>query len=239
MDGNAKDSGPRPYRECVSLLCPFPVSSLKVVLFDFDHTLSDTRLDFLVLRRRCLEALARYAPVSVDGSGLLLERMAGVLACLDADVAAKAKEAALAAMREVEVEAARRSSLFPYARPILASLRERGLVAAVVTRNCPEAILAVFPDIGDYCSCVLTRDHVKNVKPDPEHLGPALERAGCASWQALMVGDHPMDIEAGKRAGTRTAAVLTGETGFAEMLAAKPDLIAPDAAALMRGLGLL
>jgi phosphoglycolate phosphatase len=108
-----------------------------------------------------------------------------------------------------------------------------------VTRNCPEAIFAVFPDIDDYCSCVLTRDHVKNVKPDPEHLGPALERADCSGAQALMVGDHPMDIEAGKRAGTHTAAVLTGETGFAELLAAKPDVIAPDAAALMRGLGLM
>ncbi|MDR3177285.1 MAG: HAD family hydrolase [Desulfovibrio sp.] len=239
MSENAKDTRPRPYRECVSLLCPFPAGSLKAVLFDFDHTLSDTRLDFSLLRRRCLEALARYAPVRRDDPGLLLERMSDVLACLDADAAAEAKEAALAAMREVEVEAARRSSLFPYARPILASLRERGLVSAVVTRNCPEAVLAVFPDIHDYCSCVLTRDHVKSVKPDPEHLVPALERAGCASAQALMVGDHPMDIEAGRRAGTRTAAVLTGESGFAELLAAKPDVIAPDASALMRGLGFL
>ncbi|MDR0827729.1 MAG: HAD family hydrolase [Desulfovibrio sp.] len=239
MNAKSGSSNLGPYRESVSMLRPFSVQSLRAVFFDFDRTLSDTRLDFPELRRRGLAALASFVPVSGDGSMPMMERMAEVLASLEPDVAAQAEAAALKAMEEVEVEAGRRSSLFPYAKDILLSLRERGIASAIVTRNCPQAVYAVFPDLDDYCACVLTRNHVKKVKPDPEHLGLALQRSSCLCGEALMVGDHAMDIEAGKRAGTHTAAVLTGEGSFAELMAVRPDVMAPDAGALMRGLGLL
>jgi phosphoglycolate phosphatase len=226
------------FRDWIALRHPFPAGSLRAVLFDFDHTLSDTVLSFPEMRRKGLEALARFAPVAADCSLPLMEQMAGILASLSPATAVEAEKAALDAVKEVEIAAARRSALFPFARPVLASLRARGTAAAVVTRNCPEAVYAVFPDLDDYCACVLTREHVKHVKPHPEHIGAALERLGCAAGQALTVGDHVMDIEAGKRAGTRTAAVLTGDCGFAELAASDPDITAPDAGALLRGLGM-
>jgi phosphoglycolate phosphatase len=227
------------FRDWIALRHPFPAASLRAVLFDFDHTLSDTALSFPELRRKGLEALARFAPVVKDCSLPLMEQMAGILATLPPATAAAAEKAALDAVKEVEIAAARRSVLFPFARPVLESLRTRGISTAVITRNCPEAVYAVFPDLDDYCACVLTREHVGHVKPHPEHIGTALERLNCAARQALTVGDHVMDIEAGKRAGTRTAAVLTGDSGFEELAAADPDSIAPDAGALLRGMGML
>jgi phosphoglycolate phosphatase len=227
------------FREWIAWRHPFPVGSLRAVLFDFDHTLSDTVLRFAEMRRKGLAALARFADVDEDRSMPFMEQMAGILASLPPASAAEAERAALSAVKTVEVAAARRSRLFPYTRPILAALRARGTASAVITRNCPEAVYAVFPDLDEYCACVLTREHVAHVKPHPEHIGTALERLGCAARQALTVGDHVMDVEAGKRAGTRTAAVLTGESGFAELAAASPDITAQNAGALMRGLGLL
>jgi phosphoglycolate phosphatase len=51
-----------------------------------------------------------------------------------------------------------------------------------------------------------------------------------------MVGDHPTDIQVGKKAGARTAGVGTGE-GTRERLAREsPDFLAADAGELMRGL---
>ncbi|MDR2604449.1 MAG: HAD-IA family hydrolase [Desulfovibrio sp.] len=226
------------FRDWIALRHPFPAGSLRAVLFDFDHTLSDTVLSFPEMRRKGLEALARFAPVAADCSLPLMEQMAGILASLSPATAAEAEKAALDVVKEVEIAAARRSALFPFARPVLAALRARGTAAAVITRNCPEAVYAVFPDLDDYCACVLTREHVKHVKPHPEHIGTALERLGCAARQALTVGDHVMDIEAGKRAGTRTAAVLTGDSDLAELAGADPDITAPDAGALLRGLGM-
>ncbi|MDR1947738.1 MAG: HAD family hydrolase [Desulfovibrio sp.] len=230
------------FREWISLLRPVPVGSLRAVFFDFDNTLSDTIPVYDEFRRKGLEALARFVPADPDAEGVsvpFMEQMAGILASLPPASAAEAEKAALAAVEEVEVAAARRSGLFPFARPVLAALRARGTATAVITRNCPEALHAVFPDLDDYCACVLTRKHVRNVKPHPEHIERALAHAGCAGRAALMVGDHVMDVEAGKRAGTYTAAVLTGESDFAGLAAAGPDIMAPDAGTLMRCLGLL
>ena len=79
---------------------------------------------------------------------------------------------------------------------------------------------------------LLTRDDVEKVKPDPQHLLDALSMLDSEPEKALMVGDHMMDILAGKRAGTRTAAVLTlrSREDFEE---AAPDLILEGVAGLL------
>lgn len=44
------------------------------------------------------------------------------------------------------------------------------------------------------------------IKPDPEPLLLACKQLGLAPEQALYVGDHQRDVEAGRRAGMRTIA---------------------------------
>ena len=152
--------------------------------------------------------------------------------------AARRATRALDAVRRVEVEAAAQSALFPFVRPMLTSLKKRGLVMAVVTRNCPEAVRTVFPDIDSH-SLLFTRDDVENVKPHPEHLCRALAALRVVPQQALMIGDHPMDIIVGKRAGTGTAGVATGEHTEEALRAYDPDFLAPDGDSLMRELEIL
>ena len=41
----------------------------------------------------------------------------------------------------------------------------------------------------------------------------------------MFVGDSPFDIQAGKGAGTRTAAALWGPFNLEELLAEKPDFV--------------
>ena len=211
---------------------------IKAVLFDFDGTLAVPVLDFALMRRRALDAFSVYAPVPAGTGRPLMEELDAVCASLEPSQAARARQAAMEAIREVEVEAAGRSSLFPFVLPMLKAMRAQGLKAAVVTRNCPEAVFRVFPDLSAHVGCVLTRDDVRHVKPHPEHIGKALSLIDCAPGESLMVGDHPMDIEAGKRAGALTAGVSTGETPAARLAEAHPDYLAHDAGALMRHLGL-
>jgi phosphoglycolate phosphatase len=140
---------------------------------------------------------------------------------------------ARALILDMELEAARGSALFPFSRGLLASLRDTGVGAGIVTRNSERAVRLVFPDLDDHCACFLAREHVPLVKPDPDHLLRALRALGVAPERALMVGDHPLDVEAGRRAGTRTAAVCTG-TAPAERLAAEgPDWVASDCEKLL------
>jgi phosphoglycolate phosphatase len=54
-----------------------------------------------------------------------------------------------------------------------------------------------------------------------------------------MTGDHPMDVETGKRAGSLTGAVASGEYSLSGLAAAKPDFLAPDGETLLRELEIL
>jgi HAD superfamily hydrolase (TIGR01509 family) len=55
---------------------------------------------------------------------------------------------------------------------------------------------------------------VQTTKPEPDLVHAALEKAGTDPGDAVMIGDTPFDVEAAKRAGVPTIAVLTG--GFSE-----------------------
>lgn len=56
----------------------------------------------------------------------------------------------------------------------------------------------------------LSVDHVKNTKPDPEPMRLACQQLGLQPQEILFVGDDLRDIESGRAAGTRTAAVSLG-----------------------------
>lgn len=189
-------------------------TSVRAVVFDFDGTLAELVLDFQEMHRR-VEAAAR--PFFNHGGSLpevgelpSLERVEAWAALLEAHEARALRRAAHAAIRDQEVQAATDGRLFPFTRPLLTGLADRGLGLGVVTRNCRTAVYTVFPDIDAHVGVVLSRDDVPRTKPDPVHVLSALERLGAAPENSLMVGDHPMDIESGRRAGMWTAAVATG-----------------------------
>jgi phosphoglycolate phosphatase len=84
----------------------------------------------------------------------------------------------------------------------------------------------------------LTRHDVSKVKPHPEHIMSALPALGVSPGEALMVGDHPIDIIAGKNAGCKSAMVLSGEGTLEDLSKVEPDYIAKDLEELMQQLKL-
>lgn len=209
---------------------------LAALVFDFDGTLAAPTLDFAVMRREALRAMAKHMDVPDRPDLPIMELLA--LTGTATEAARTARDSALRAVRDVEIEAATRGSLFPFVRPMLRRLGELGLSMAIVTRNCPEAVLTVFPDVAEH-SLLLTRDDVPHVKPDPDHLVRALERLKIPPEQVLMIGDHPMDIEVGQRAGTFTAGVASGESSYERLAAHTPDYLEADGDRLMQRLGIL
>jgi HAD superfamily hydrolase (TIGR01509 family) len=58
-------------------------------------------------------------------------------------------------------------------------------------------------------------DHVQGTdgfpaKPEPDVILASLEALGAAKEDVLLVGDSPADMQAGRRAGVKTCAVLWG-----------------------------
>ncbi|SPF49664.1 Haloacid dehalogenase domain protein hydrolase [Syntrophobacter sp. SbD1] len=200
-------------------------------VFDFDGTLAVLRLDFAEMKRR-LSTLARsyFAPPPPRPFLPVLEW----LDWLDRSIpktggrSSGFRREALALISEMELQAAKNGELFPFARPLLKALAQKGAKTAIITRNCEAAVRLVFPDISDYCSAFLSRDHVLSPKPDPAHLIQALDAIGADLRTAIMIGDHPLDIETGKSAGVMTAGVCSGNTGKDEFITAGADWVARD-----------
>lgn len=214
---------------------PFDRSSIATVIFDFDGTLARLNIGFEKMRRDVAFLIDRWGvdPRSLQ-NGFVLEMIDEVQVLLGAhsrDQAASFTREAFRIIEDIEVEAARNGSLFDGTKELLLGLRKASLQAGIITRNCEKAVRTVFPDIHAYCPVVVCRNDVRRVKPHPEQINLALSRLGSSPGRCIMIGDHPIDIETGKNAGTRTAGVLTGHFREEDFLRAGADLVlreAPD-----------
>lgn len=215
--------------------CKYP--GITALVFDFDGTLARQTIDFGVMRHEALRAMEQFVTLPQGAAEMrTMELLAQIGVATDA--ARNARDAALAAVRDVEIAAAKTSNLFPYVRPMLAALPKLGITAAIITRNCEEAVRTVFPDVRDHMP-LFTRDDVKRIKPNPEHLEAALAALGVPPERTVMIGDHPMDVAVGKSVGALTAAVASGEHDMRSLAACSPDFIGEDGGEIMRILGIL
>src|SRR3712207_4516646 len=100
----------------------------------------------------------------------------------------------------------------PGAKELIASLVERGYEVWLGTGAKPEELEDHMEERGaeDNIAGVGSSDEAEESKPASDIFGLALERAGAAPEDAVVVGDSIWDIEAAKEAGVRAAAVMTG-----------------------------
>ncbi|MEZ7198626.1 HAD family hydrolase [Pseudodesulfovibrio karagichevae] len=210
---------------------------LDAIIFDFDGTLADVPLDFDFMKTKIAalgEVFMDERPVP-DGTPALewLDKLSARVMERDRAEGMEFLSRGRLVIAAMELDAARDGCLYEFTRPVLDDLRARGVATGVISRNISAAIRKVFPDIDEHLQVFLPRESSDRLKPDPAHLLRALDQIGVPPERALMVGDHPMDVETGKRAGTLAAGVTTGRIeaeGFAHL---DPDFVATDVAALM------
>jgi phosphoglycolate phosphatase len=210
---------------------PFSQNHLmKAMVFDFDGTLAVLTIDFGLMRRRVLEWMKAY------GIGeerihekYLLEIIEEVRHLMVEEKRAKEAETffdgAHQILKEVELEAAAGGKLIPGSKGVLLSLREKGVKVGIVTRNCEDAVRRVFPDMDAYCDVFVSREGVRKVKPHPDHLTSVMKALRVSGAETVMVGDHVLDILAGKKVGMKTVGVLTGYIKREEFEKAGADYI--------------
>ena len=213
---------------------------IEAVVFDFDGTLAELCLDFSEMKQRLAllaEEVLGSRPSPFEQPVLeSLEIMLMSARQSNAAAASLLQRRAESLILDMELEAAGRGRLFPFSRALLEDLKQQCTRVAIITRNCERAVRLVFPDLEDYCSCFLAREHVPHVKPDPDHLLQAIRKLSASPEATLMIGDHPIDILTGKRAGVVTGGVWSGNASRLELLCAGADKAAKNCAELIRDL---
>ena len=109
---------------------------------------------------------------------------------------------------------------------LLEGLSEREIPLAIVTGRGKRTtdITLELCRLGPFFQEVVTSDDLTHPKPHPECVLEACRRLGVQPAQALMIGDSPLDIQAGRSAGAATAAALWGTFGLGGPLEqARPD----------------
>ncbi len=173
------------------------------VLFDFDGTLTRPGiLDFAAIRQAigCPpgETILEYILALPPGGHH--DRCSNILETFEAEAAAQAEPNA-------------------DAEEIVNHLKARGIPSGILTRNTLSAVIRSLRNFtllreSDF-HAIITRDDPSRPKPEPDGVLLAACRMSVAPDRMLVVGDYIFDIEAGRKAGAKTAFLCNGKTDCA------------------------
>ncbi len=110
------------------------------------------------------------------------------------------------------------SEPYPGVEETLRKLEEEGIeIGIATTKKRSEALssLETYPEI-DY-NVLIGGDDVEETKPSSEPIEKACKMLGINPKETLYVGDHKVDVKAGKNAGTDVVALTTGIHGKKEL----------------------
>ena len=207
---------------------------IEAVIFDYDGTLVHLNINFGIIRAGIEKFLLDY---EVDPTALkklyileMIDEATKLISKQDKTKGYSFYRKALKFITEHEMRAAKEGKMLPGVINMLKLLKKRRIKVGIITRNCNEAVKKMFPNIDNFCDVFIPRDFVNQVKPHPEHLSQTLIKMSVTNpSRCFLVGDHILDIEAGKRMGMQTVGVLTGNTTRDHFMEIGADYILEDA----------
>jgi pyrophosphatase PpaX len=212
------------------------LQSIKAVLFDLDGTLVDSLEAIVNAVEKALELIGLKCDSAkiVKMIGLPLENIFGVLAPNLSEqeiwqLVDKYREYYMAHHLE-------NTTIHPSAQMVLRKLKAKGLKLGIITDKYRRPVMDVLSHFGitELFDVVVTGYEVKKHKPEPDIVLEATKRLGVKPEQCVVVGDSPVDVESGKRAGAFTIAVLSNTYDRRLLEDAKPTIVIEELEAILK-----
>ncbi len=206
----------------------------KLILYDLDGTLADTRRDIINGVRYALETLK--GPELTDeeikdcvGTGLhaLIKQ---VFRTEDEDLAERGSKLYREHYKKHMLD---HTKLYPGAREFLEHFKDRE--QAVITNKPNPFSTQILEALGvaHFFLAILAGDNGLPFKPDPAAIHHLIEATHVREEEALFVGDSPIDVQAARNAGIEVVTLSHGFAAEAVLREAKPDHIVHDFAQLL------
>jgi HAD superfamily hydrolase (TIGR01509 family) len=205
----------------------------KGIFFDLDGTIVDSREAYVEAARTAfqkmgLESLEAEAALEIPRK---LEQNQPINYIVKADIN-KFLDIYLKTYYAISKE---KTTPIPNISTALETLSKKAKLALITMRSVPKkTIIKELQHFGiaKYFTHVTTALDTHKPKPSPQALTKTRKALNIPIHDCIIVGDSINDIKAGKAAGTKTIAVLSGLFSQKELAKEQPDLILKDATAL-------
>ena len=197
----------------------FDPHAIKLVIFDLDGTLIDSRLDLVHSVNAALRHIGRpelpddvIASYVGDGAPILIQRALGGEA-VDEAIVRQGLQFFLSYYREHKLD---HTTVYAGVREALAAVRNgsngKPRTMSVLSNKpvIPSRAIIEALELGPFFKQVYGGNSFATKKPDPEGAGKLLEENGVRPEEAAIVGDSHVDVETGLNAGLWTVGVSYG-----------------------------
>jgi phosphoglycolate phosphatase len=211
-----------------TILQPIPVANIRLVVFDLDGTLIDSRIDLcnsinVMLRNYGCHELPEHVIASYigDGAGMLVRRALG-----DPDDEHFVEEALQFFLDYYRIHKLDFTTVYDGVFPALDALRAAERPMAVLTNkpvNPSREICKAF-GLSRYFFQNYGGNSFHTKKPDPHGLETLIHEAGVKPEETVMIGDSDVDVCTARNAGAWAVGCLFGLSPHT-LEAAPPDIL--------------
>jgi HAD superfamily hydrolase (TIGR01509 family) len=205
----------------------------KCIFFDLDGTIVDSREAYVEAARTAFQAMGLEPPEAKTALEIprRLEQNQPINDIVKADI----HKFLTVYLRTYYAISAEKTKPIPAIATTLETLSKKAKLALITMRSVPKnAITAELEHFGiaKHFTHVVTALDTHKPKPSPEALIKTVKALDIQMCDCIIIGDSINDIKAGKTAGAKTVAVLTGLFTRQELANEHPDLILENATKL-------
>ena len=203
--------------------------SIRLIIFDFDGTLGDTRRNIITTMQMTIEELHLPNRSEEECAATIGLPLAGCFRTLFPDIQEELIPLCAETYRRFFNENLKtiHPEAFPGVVETLAILHQKGFTLTIASSRSRNSLTELTRNMGiaDYISYILGADDVKEAKPKPEPVLKTLADMHFDADETLVVGDMAVDILMGTNTGARTCGVTWGNGTREELEKAGADLI--------------